>query len=77
MKKTPKEIENCLTSDLQNLIYELKGGQLTEEILYGYFSDFLLDADVDSRIIVNVLEQVNFGALGKEAARYIKVDEGW
>ena len=77
MKKTKKQIENCLTSDLQNLIYEFQLGTLTEEIIYGYFSDFLLDAEVDSTIVVNVLEQVNFGALGKEAARYIKVDEGW
>jgi len=75
--KTQKQIENCLASDLQNLIYEFQLGTITEEILYGYFSDFLLDAEVDSKIIVNVLEQVNFGELGKEAARYIKVDEGW
>jgi hypothetical protein len=77
MKHTNKEIENCLTSNLQNLIYEFKSGTLTEELLYGYFSEFLLDANVDSKIVVNVLEQVNFGELGKDAARAIKINEGW
>jgi hypothetical protein len=77
MKKTKKEIQNRLILDLQNLIYEHQLGTLTEEIIYGYFSDFLLSADVDSDIIVNVLEQENFGQKGKEAARYIKIDEGW
>jgi len=77
MKHTNKEIENCLTSDLQNLIYEFESGNLTEELLYGYFSEFLLDANVDSKIVVNVLEQVNFGKLGKEQALSIKINEGW
>jgi hypothetical protein len=77
MIKTNKEIENCLTSDLQNLIYEFNSGILTEEILYGYFSEFLLDANVDSKIIVNVLEQINFGELGKKQALSIKINEGW
>jgi len=77
VKHTNKEIENCLTSDLQNLIYEFESGNLTEELLYGYFSEFLLDANVDSKIVVNVLEQVNFGKLGKEQALSIKINEGW
>ncbi len=77
MIKNIKEIENCLTSDLQNLIYEFESGVLTEEMLYNYFSQFLLDANVDSKIVVNVLEQKNFGELGKDAARAIKINEGW
>lgn len=75
--KTKEEIKNCLSSDLLNLIYEFHSGNITEEIIYGYFSDFLLDADVESKIIVDVLEGVEFGDLGKEQARYIKINEGW
>jgi len=75
--KTKKEIENCLISDLQNMVYEVKLGNVDIEMIYGFFSEILLDAEVDSKIIVNVLEQENFGNLGKEHARYIKVDEGW
>jgi hypothetical protein len=77
MKKTQKQIENCLTSELSNMISEFDNGELTEETLLGYFSIFLRDAEVDSRIVVNVLEQDRFGELGKEAAMGIKVNEGW
>lgn len=75
MKKTQKQIENCLSCDLSNLVSEFELGTLTEEGVYGYFSSFLKDADVDSRIIVNVLE--GFGELGKYEATAIKVNEGW
>ena len=75
--KTKKEIENCLISDLSNMIYEVQSGNVDMEMIFGFFSEILLDAEVDSKIIVNVLEQENFGNLGKEHARYIKVDEGW
>lgn len=73
--KTSKEIENCLNSDLSNLVLEFENGSLTEEGIYNYFASFMRDAEVDSRIIVNVLEQ--FGELGKEEAISIKVKEGW
>ena len=69
------EIENCLRSELRNMITELEDNNLSEEGVYEYFSQFLLDAKVDSEIIVNVLE--DFGSLGKEKARNIKVSEGW
>lgn len=75
MKKTQKQIENCLSSDLRNLISEFENGSLTEEIILNYFSNFMRDADIDSRITVNVLEQ--FGDSGKEEARNIKIYEGW
>ncbi len=75
MKKTQKQIENCLVSELRNLIDEYKLDRLSEECLYNYFRIFLQDSEVDSQIIVNVLEQ--FGELGKNEARSIKVDEGW
>lgn len=77
MKKTKEEIENCLTSNLQNMIYELEVGNIDENLIYDFFSEILLDANVDSHIVVNVLERSNFGTSGKEAARYIKVNEGW
>jgi hypothetical protein len=73
--KTKQQIENCLVSELRNMISENEIGTLTEETIYNYFRNFLCDAGVDSRIVVNVLEQ--FGELGKEEARSIKVSEGW
>ncbi len=75
MKKTQKQIENCLVCELSNLISEFKNETLTEDGIYNYFRNFLCDSEVDSKIIVNVLEY--FGELGKEEARDIKIYEGW
>lgn len=75
MTKTKQQIENCLVSELRNMVSELKMGTLTEELIYNYFRNFMCDAEVDSKITVNVLEQ--FGELGKDEARNIKVSEGW
>ena len=75
MAKTKQQIENCLVSELINMVSEHQLGTLTEELIYNYFRNFLCDAEVDSRITVNVLEQ--FGELGKEEARNIKISEGW
>jgi hypothetical protein len=75
MAKTQKQIENCLYSELSNMVSELKSGTLTEELIYNYFRLFMCDAEVNSKITVNVLEQ--FGHLGKEEARNIKITEGW
>ena len=79
MKKGKEQqiIENCLSSDLSNMISEFESGELSTSTILQYFSDFLLDANIDSRIIVNVLERKSFGENGKEAARTIKVTEGW
>lgn len=73
--KTKQEIENCLVSELRNMISEFQLGTLTEELLYNYFRNFMCDAEVDSEITVKVLEQ--FGTLGKDEARNIKISEGW
>jgi len=73
--KTKQQIENCLVSELRNMVSELKTGTLTEELLYNYFRNFMCDAEIDSQITVNVLEQ--FGELGKDEARNIKISEGW
>ena len=70
-----EQIENCLKSELQNMISEFKAETLTEESILNYFSIFLRDCKVDSKIIVNVLEQ--FGDLGKSEALAIKINEGW
>lgn len=75
MFKTNQQIENCLVSELQNMVSDLKIGTLTEEMIYNYFRNFMCDAEVDSKITVNVLEK--FGELGKEQARNIKINEGW
>lgn len=75
--KTKIEIQNCLTSNLSNMVNEFKLGTLTEEDIYIYFSSFLIDANVNSLIVVNVLESEEFGELGKQQALSIKVNEGW
>ena len=75
--KTQKQIENCLSSELSNLVSEFKSGTLTEDDLYMYFSTMLIGAEVDSKIIINVLEQKQFGDLGRHQALSIKVNEGW
>jgi len=75
MSKTKKEIENCLYFELRNMISEFELEQLTEESIYNYFRMFMCDAEIDSNITVNVLEQ--FGELGEEEVRNIKVYEGW
>lgn len=72
-----EKIQNCLISDLSNLVSEFNSGTLTEESIYNYFRLFMCDAKVDSRIAVNVLEDEIFGQLGKEEARNIKIYEGW
>jgi len=77
MKKEEK-IKNRLISDLRNMKHEIESGTIiTEELLYGFFAEILLDAKVDSKIIVNVLESEEFGELGEDEARYIKINEGW
>jgi len=73
--KTKQQIENCLVSELRNMVYEHQLGTLTEELIYNYFRHFMSDAGVDSQITVNVLEQ--FGELGKDEAINIKISEGW
>lgn len=75
--KTKNQIENCLSSELSNLVSDFKLGTLTEEDLYMYFSTMLTDAEVDSKIVVNVLGRQEFGELGKNQALSIKVNEGW
>lgn len=77
MKKTQKEIENCLASELSNMLDENTLIEFIDEDILRYFSKFLLGAEVDSKIVVNVLEREDFGEVGKEAARAIKVNEGW
>ena len=77
MNKTQEEIENCLFSDLNNLISEFNNNELTENDIYGYFRLILCDADVKPEIIVNVLENECFGKLGKNEALNIKRSEGW
>jgi len=70
-----KKIENCLKSELSNFITEFELGNLCREDIIRNFSNTLLAAEVDSEIIVNVLEQ--FGEEGKKEAMCIKVCEGW
>lgn len=76
MKKTEQQIKNCLMSELYGMISEFELGQLNKEIILGYFTEFLLDANVDSDIVISVLEDDRFGIEGKEQARCIKVAEG-
>lgn len=73
MGKTQKEIQNCLISELRNMVSEFETGQLTEDGIYNYFRNFMDDAEVDSEITVNVLEDESFNDLAKEEARNIKI----
>lgn len=75
--KNKKEIENCLVSELRNMVSEFKNNTLTEDDIYSYFSTILRDANVDSEIVVKVLEDKIFGDKGKYQALSIKVNEGW
>ena len=75
MKHTPKQIENCLFSELSEMVYEMECEELTMEYVFHHFRNFLIYSNVDSTIVVNVLEQ--FGKLGKEEALNIKITEGW
>lgn len=77
MEKTKKEIENSLISELRNMISDIECGRFGKEEAFDYFKNFMIDAEVDSEIIVNVLEDESFGELGKNEARNIKVYEGW
>lgn len=77
MKNTDKQIENCVISELRNLISEFENKTLTKQDILNYVSDILLHTNLDSRIIVKVLEDVSFGSEGKFGATRIKVIEGW
>ncbi len=76
-RKTANEklTENRLVCNLRNMVTEFENETLTEEGIYDYFANFLISSGVDSRIVVDALE--NFGDLGKETATSIKVKEGW
>lgn len=76
-KETQKEIENCLISELRNMISDIEYGRMGKEEAFDYFKNFMMDAGVNSKITVNVLEDESFGELGKNEARNIKVHEGW
>lgn len=73
--KTDQQKENLLTGSLTNLLSEYKLERLNEEILLGYFVEFMEGAGLDSRITVKVLEK--FGETGKQEALAIKINEGW
>jgi len=75
--KTQKEIENCLASELSNMIDEFKLDRLYEESIVDYFTTFLLDAEVNPDIIINVLQRKEFGQIGKDAAMGIKINLGY
>lgn len=77
-KQLTKEqmIVNRLSSDLSNLLGEFKSNSLNEENIFSYFTDILLSAEIDSILIVEVLEKTN-NDNAIEVARWIKVNEGW
>ena len=68
---------NVISSDLGNLISELRDGKLDESTLLCYFAEFLIDAGADSRVVVDVLERDKFGEEVKDLAIGIKIREGF
>jgi len=73
--KTDKQIENCISSELENFLGEFEAGVLTKQDFLQYVGSILIDSEMDSRITVNVMNQ--FGEEGKEVSMWIKVTEGW
>ena len=73
MPKTNKEIRNCLYSDLSNYCAEFPEN---ESVLLSAFSQFLEDADVDTDIIIAVLEKYGCDE-ALDLARDIKVKYGY
>lgn len=70
-----KKIENRLVSDIESILFEVKHNVFDKGAILNSISTLLQDAEVDSKIIVNVLEK--FGNEGEEQAYNIKVNEGW
>lgn len=68
---------NVISSELGTLISYLRDGTLDESTLLCYFSEFLIDAGADSRVVVDVLERDQFGEEGKDLALGIKIREGF
>jgi hypothetical protein len=79
MKKSfTEEIKVCnrLFSDLSNAYSDIELDQFTKEDLMRFFSTILQDANIDTNIIVRVLES-HHSTEAKEQALTIKINEGW
>ena len=74
---TAKESENCVISELTNMIYELEAGDLYKENLLLYVSQILLDSQMDDRSVINIMEDPAFGEEGKDRAMDIKRELGY
>ncbi len=76
MKPNPQnqKIVNCLSSDLSNLLIECP---YSSEIIMECFYRFLSSANIDSDIIVEVLEKFNHIDVANEIILTIKITEGW
>jgi len=77
MKKTLLAIKNSVHSDMSNFLSEFKSGELDTESFLAYCANILLSADVDSDVVIDVLESPTFGQEGKDIARNIKVVYGY
>jgi hypothetical protein len=80
MPKLSKEDQikaNCLSSDLQNMLYECckEESGLQESLILSYFSDLMESAKVNTDVTIAVLEQ--FGEDGKNEARNLKIKWGY
>ena len=72
---TEKITINSLTMDLNSCLSELENNTLTKVSMLNYFTCFMQDVRLDSRLTVEVLEQ--FGEEGKQEAMLLKINEGW
>jgi hypothetical protein len=68
---------NKITSELESLLMEHELERLTKEDIFSSIGNMLIDGGVSSEIVVKVFERCSFGTEGLEAARNIKVREGW
>lgn len=83
-KLTEREkIVNSVSSEINLLLsecdhkYDPNYHDVDPEMILHHVRKILQYAKVDSKIIVDILEDADFGEIGKTQARYLKMEEGW
>jgi len=75
IKNIDTAVANRIYNELSSLLYDLESGTLTSLYLLDYIAEILMDANVNSKCVVDILEK--FGDIGNEIATGIKIREGW
>ncbi|MFW6377143.1 MAG: hypothetical protein ACOCZ5_00720 [bacterium] len=77
MKSLDQKSKNSIISELRDLIYESVENNLDNRIILRNVSNILIDANIDSEDVIDILEDESFGEEGKDVALEIKIYEGW